>query len=122
MVKRIETPKALIEFDGINLIVVTLTDDTELSLEDIKEQRAIALQLHHGKPHVVLAIAGQRTNANEEARKYAASNIPSGRVAEAVIIRSLSVPLLGNFYLNFHKPGVPIYIFTQKKKDNKRLK
>lgn len=122
MQRRIESPKAIYEYDGKGLLIVTLTDDLELDLEDIKEQRAVALSLHKGQPHVVLAIAGARTSATEAARKYASSNIPQGRVAEAVIIKSLSVRLLGNFYLKFHKPGVPTKMFTDREEAIKWLK
>jgi|ERR1035437_3299618 hypothetical protein len=112
--QKIETPQAIFEYDGNGLLIVTLTDDIELDLEDIKKQREIAYTFHKGKPNVVLAIAGQRTTATEDARKYASSNVPEGRVAEAIIIKSLSVRLMGNFYLNFHKPNFPTKIFSNK--------
>jgi len=72
---------------------------------------AIAKRMTGTGAHCVLAIAGERTQATEEARVYAAKNVPEGRLAEAVIIRSLSVRILGNFFLRFNKPGVPTRLF-----------
>ncbi len=112
--QKIETPQGIFEYDGNGLLIVTLADDFELNLEDVKKQREIAYSFHKGKPNVVLAVTGLRTTATEKARKYASSNIPEGRIAEALVIKSLSVRLMGNFYLNFHKPAVPTKMFGNK--------
>lgn len=114
MSRILKTPKADFEYHDEGLLVITLAEDCELSLDDIREQREIAFSFHQGKPHVVLAIAGQRTSATEEARKYASMNVPEGRLAEAILIRSLPVRLLGNFYLKFHKPNVPTKMFESR--------
>ncbi len=97
--------------NGDHILIVTIKDDIELTVDDIIDQRAISKRMVGTEPHCVLAIAGERTQATEEARVYAAGNIPEGRVAEAVIIRSLSVRILGNFFLRFNKPGVPTRLF-----------
>lgn len=102
------------DYDGNGFLVATIKDDIELTLQDIIEHREIAARLTNGQPHCVLAIAGERTNATTEARQYAASNIPVGRVAEAVVLKSLTVRILGNFYLQFHKPGVPTKMFDDR--------
>lgn len=105
---------ARMDWDNKGILVVTIKDDIELSLQDIIEHRMIAARLTQNRPHCVLAIAGARTQATTEARHYAASNVPVGRVAEAVVIKSLPVRILGNFYLQFHKPGVPTKMFDER--------
>jgi hypothetical protein len=105
---------ARMDYDGNGILVVTINDDIELSLQDIIEHREIAARLTKNEPHCVLAIAGERTQATTEAREYAATNVPVGRIAEAVVIRSLTVRILGNFYLQFHKPGVPTKMFDDR--------
>lgn len=104
-------PTAQFVYNGDGVLVVTIKDDLELTMDDIIDHRTIAKRMTGTGPHCVLAIAGERTTATEEARVYAAKNVPEGRVAEAVIIRSLSVRLLGNFFLRFNKPGVPTRLF-----------
>lgn len=113
MSQRLETPNADYEYNN-GLLIITLVDDSELSVDDIRMQRETAFSFHKGEPHVVLAIAGQRTTASEEARKFASTHIPKGRIAEAVLIRSLSVRILANFYLKFHKPDVPTRMFDRR--------
>ena len=104
-------PTAQFVYSGDGILIVTIKDDLELTVDDIIDHRAIAKRMVGVQPHCVLAIAGERTQATEEARVYAAGNTPEGRVAEAVIIRSRSVRLLGNFFLKFNKPGVPTKLF-----------
>lgn len=104
-------PTARIVYNGEGIIVVTIKDDIELTLQDIKDHREICRRMVGEQPHCVLAIAGERTRATEEGRIYAASHIPAGRVAEAIIVHSLPVRILANFYLRFHKPGLPTRLF-----------
>lgn len=104
-------PTAQFVYNGDGILVVTIKDDIELTVQDIIDHRAIAARIVGIQPHCVLALAGERTQATEEARIYASTNTPEGRVAEAVIIRSLPVRIMGNFYLKFHKPNVPTRMF-----------
>lgn len=104
-------PTAHFVYNGEGIIIVTIKDDLELTEQDIRDHREIQRRMVGEAPHCVLAIAGERTQATEEARIYAASNVPVGRVAEAIIVRSLPVRILGNFYLRFHKPNVPTRMF-----------
>jgi hypothetical protein len=105
---------ARMDYDGNGMLVVTIYDDLELSKQDIIEHREIAARLTGNQPHCVLAIAGERTQATAEARQYAAAHVPPGRIAEAVVLRSLTVRILGNFYLQFNKPGVLTKMFDDR--------
>ncbi len=107
----IRLKKVVISYDGKGFLKVVLSDDAEITKEDVVEQRKIASELTGDKPHVVLAIAGRRTSATKEAREYSSNNIPQGRMAEAILIKSLPVRLMGKFFINFHKPSVPTKMF-----------
>ncbi len=111
----VRTKKAVISYNKKGLLKVVLADYDEITLEDVIEQRKIASDLTGNKPHVVLAIAGRRTSATKEAREYSSGNIPEGRLAEAVLIKSLPVRLMGKFFINFHKPNVPTQLFESEK-------
>jgi hypothetical protein len=104
-------PTARFVYNGEGILIVTIKDDLELTEQDIKDHREIARRMVGEQPHCVLAIAGERTQATEEARIYAAAHVPAGRIAEAIIVRSLPVCILGNFYLKFHKPGLLTRMF-----------
>lgn len=124
-VQIIRTSKAVISYNHKGLLKVVLSDFDEITVDDVKEQRKVAAELTGGKPHVVLAIAGRRTSATKEAREYSSSHIPEGRMAEAILIKSLPVRLMGKFFINFHKPSVPTKLFENENEAlewlNKRL-
>jgi hypothetical protein len=107
----VRTKKAVISYDHKGILKVVLSDFDEIGLEDVVEQRKILTELTKGDPHVLLAIAGRRTSATREAREYSSANIPEGRLAEAILIKSLPVRLLGKFYININKPVVPTRMF-----------
>ena len=107
----VRSKKAVMSFDNKGVLKVVLSDYDEITLEDVIEQRKIAHDLTLGKPHVVLAIIGRRTSATKEAREYSSSNIPEGRIAEAILIKSLPVRLMANFYININKPKVATKLF-----------
>jgi hypothetical protein len=110
--------KAVISYNNKGLLKIVLADDDEITCEDVLEQRKIAMELTGGRPHVVFVIAGRRTSATKEAREYSSKNIPEGRLAEAILIKSLPVRLMGQFYINFNKPKVPTKMFD---KENEAL-
>jgi len=110
-VQIVRSKKAVISYNGKGFLKVVLSDDAEINKDDVIEQRKIASELTGDKPHVVLAIAGRRTSATKEAREYSSGNIPKGRMAEAILIKSLPVRLMGKFFINFHKPTVPTKMF-----------
>lgn len=104
-------PTASFEYDGNGIVKIILGDDDELSINDIMEHREIVDHMVNGHAYCILVITGERTRATEEGRAYAAKNLPAGRLAEAIIVRSLPVRIMGNFYLKFHKPGIPTRLF-----------
>lgn len=110
-VRIVRVKKAVISYNGKGFLKVVLSDDAEITYDDVIEQRKIAAELTGDKPHVVLAIAGRRTSATKEAREYSSSHVPKGRLAEAILIKSLPVRLMGKFFINFHKPSVPTKMF-----------
>ncbi len=107
----VRSKKAVMSYDNQGILKVVLSDYDEITLEDVMEQRKIVNDLTLGKPHVLLVITGRRTSATREAREYSSSNIPEGRIAEAILIKSLSVRIMGKFFINFNKPSVPTKMF-----------
>lgn len=110
----VKTSHATISYDGHGIIISELENDSEITLEDVIEHRRIIHELTNGKRHVVLAIARQHTTATKEAREFSSQNIPEGRIAEAIVITSMPVRLMGKIFINFHKPGLPTKLFETK--------
>ena len=108
----VQAANATLYFDGEFLMKGVLKDEVELELSDVIEQRKICTDLTAGKPHVVLAIVGAETTATKESREYAARHPAPGRIAEAIVVKSLAVRLMGNIYINYHKPNIPTRMFN----------
>lgn len=64
-----------------------------------------------------------RTNPTitSEARDFAAGNTQSFISAYAILVDELAMKLVGNFFINFHKPEQPTKIFTNEKEARKWL-
>lgn len=96
--------------DGI--IQVNFGDETELDIKEAKEIVDAIGKLTGGKKALVLNIGGKNTTATTAARNYSASEQGiKFTIADAFVTLSLAQKILGNFYLNFHKPGIPTKIF-----------
>lgn len=115
-------PTASFEYDGNSIVKIILRDDDELTMQDIMDHREIVDHMVNGHAYCMLVITGERTRATEEGRTFAARNLPAGRLAEAIIIRSLPVRIMGNFYLKFHKPGIPTRLFDDEESAMKWLR
>jgi hypothetical protein len=97
--------------DGI--LEMDFSDTLEIDLKEAKEMVAATATLSGGKKVLVLNIAGSITTATTAARDFAASaEAIQYTLAEAYVVNNLAQKIVGNFYVNFHKPQVPTKIFT----------
>lgn len=112
---------AVISYNGKGIITIVLDDQAEITIEEVIAQRKISNEFTKGIKHVVLAIAGAGTSATKEAREYSSQNIPEGRLAEAIIIKSMPVRLMGKVFINFHKPEIPMELFESEEEAIKWL-
>jgi hypothetical protein len=107
--------------DGI--VQVNVGDDIEVDLKEAQEIELTIGVVTGGKKALVLNIAGANTSATNAARNHSAS--PKGSeftIADAFVTKSLAQKILGNFYLNFHKPVAPTRLFDSEEKALEWLK
>lgn len=94
---------------------------------DITGEVAVQLLELAKKTHVeseyFRVIIDLRTNPylTTEARDYAATATPEFISAFAILANQLSMKLVGNFFINFHKPEQPTKIFTDEDEARKWL-
>ena len=98
----------LIEPKIIKLVVV---EGIELELADAKEMIASAIELSKGNEYAILFNANKSGSISFEAREEFARS--KKRKAVAIVTRSLANKLVGNFFINFHKPHSSSRIFTE---------
>ncbi len=100
----------LIEPKIIKLLVV---DGIDLEQKDAEEMITEALQLSKGNEYTILFDATKSGTISFEAREEFAKS--KKRIAVAIVTTSLANKLLGNFFINFHKPTSSSRIFSDEK-------
>jgi|ERR1041385_7674965 hypothetical protein len=79
-------------------------------------------ELNHNKPVYILHVPGMHTSADDETRKYLASDEGmKNRAAFAFVIRSFAQRLVANFFLKINKPKIPVAFFDTQEKAEKWL-
>jgi len=97
--------------DGI--VQVNFNDKLEIDINEARDILNAQKELSKGKKVLVLNVAGKQTTATSAARDFAASDEATKyTLAEAYVVNNLAQKLVGNFYVNFHKPKAPTKIFT----------
>lgn len=115
--KVIETSTANVFLRENDVVVVEYKPDVEVKLEDMIAIHDAERKLTHEKKHVALLDARGFVYVSDDAKKFGASEVPAHyRKAAALLVDSLAVRMLGNFYLNFNKPKVPTKMFSNEKK------
>jgi hypothetical protein len=89
---------------------LTVIDGIELEEKDAKEMITEALALAKGEEYTILFDANKSGTISFEAREEFARS--EKRLAVAIVTKSLANKLLGNFFINFHKPKSSSRIFS----------
>lgn len=98
----------VIEPKIFKLVVI---DGIELEQKDAQEMIAEALSLSNGEAYTILFDATKSGTISYEAREEFAKS--KKRMAVAIVTTSLANKLLGNFFINFHKPMSSSRIFSK---------
>lgn len=107
--------------DGI--IQINFGNKTDLDVKEVREILVATGYLTKSEKVLILNIAGSQTSATSAARDFAASDEATiYTLAEAYIVNNLAQKIIGNFYVNFHKPKAPTKIFTNETDAVKWLK
>ncbi len=101
---------------GVNMIEITFASGFNGELEDAK---LIVLHIsefcQNNQPLLLLAVYAPDNSFSKEAREYIASNEINHLVkAEALVINSLALRIMGNFYLKVNKPARPSKLFNDR--------
>ena len=117
--KYLELKKAQLYLIERGFTSIVFKDNVHFELEDAIELENHTYDWVEGSPFVALVDARNiQSNISHKAREYFAKNkkITQIRKGQAIVVNSLHIKLLANFYMNFHKPSDPIKIFTDYKK------
>ncbi|HKC69185.1 MAG TPA: STAS/SEC14 domain-containing protein [Bacteroidia bacterium] len=95
------------------IIRLSVIENIELEQQDAKEIITDAVALANGETYAILFDANSNGTISFEAREEFAQS--KKRIAAAIVTNSLANKLLGNFFVNFHKPKTPSRMFTEDK-------
>ncbi len=111
-VKTIDLGHSLVQLRNDGIVQVDFGDDVDVDLKESTEIVNAIGALTEGKKALILNIGGRNTTATGAARNHSASEQGARfTIADAFVTKSLAQKILGNFYMNFHKPYVPTKMF-----------
>lgn len=113
MVSR-ETKSSFITFDpSRGYLKVTSKEVDEITMEDARHDFQQAGDMVNFQKTPVLADSRNYTHFDHEIRDFYSSKEAAERIsAMAILINSIPTRLMGNFFINFHKPHFPTRLFT----------
>ena len=123
-IEKIETEVAdLIKINAF-ILVVKFYDGCEVTRENAVEIRDMAISLFNGGKFfsIIDGTKGYATLTNE-ALAYSAKDekLAEHRLAQAIVVDTLSLSMIANFYLKFKKPLRPVKIFDKMHKAHRWL-
>jgi hypothetical protein len=122
-INAIDLGHSLIRLRNDGIVQVNFGDEAELDIKESTEIVKAIGKITEGKKMLILNIAGANTTATSAARDYSASAEGAEyTIADAFVTKSLAQKLLGNFYMNFHKPFAPTRMFDDVEKATEWLK
>ncbi|MGZ3862925.1 MAG: DUF7793 family protein [Bacteroidia bacterium] len=95
------------------IIKLSVIEGIELEQEDARQMIESAVKMAEGKDYAILFDANRSGNISYEAREEFARS--KKRKAVAIVTNSLANKLIGNFFINFHKPLSSSRIFNDEK-------
>ena len=114
IIKQVSVPAAEITLRSDGIIRFEIREGYEITIPDVKQMTEVAGEIGGGKKFPNLIIMPVFENISYQVRDYTAGKERSRFTkADAFVISSMAMQLIGNFYLHFHKPTAPTKIFTQ---------
>lgn len=96
------------------IILIKINAHTEIEKQDIHTILHHAEQLSQGGLYTQLVdMTALGIYSSQETRQYAATEMQyPNKVADALVVRSLSEKLIANFYIRINKPKIPTRLFN----------
>lgn len=103
--------KVALRSDGI--IDILIKPNELFVASDYMDLMDAVYKIGKGKKFLHLIRVGEETTVDHEGRVLSTSIEGSKyKIADAFVIKSFTQKLIGNFYMNFHKPVVPTHFFN----------
>lgn len=111
-----EYPLATLQYDEEkNILFYRVKQDQVVDVAEMKEMLRYAEEfMGHKRHYAVVDFGGNLTSSTEARQIYAdAEYIQKYRMADAFLVKSLSVRLIANFFIKVTKPKINTRLFTE---------
>lgn len=109
--------------DDAGIIHQSHSPDTEITLEDVKQDVDLYPILTEQKKAFVLIDLNNVKSVEKQARDFLASDATANHVsAAALVAQTMISKVLGNFFLGINKPPMPVKLFNSKEAGMEWLK
>ncbi len=116
ILREITIPSALIQQRDDDIIRFEIHEEKVISVQDIKDMTEIVGIWGQGKKFYNLIVMPDMENIPFDVRQYTAGEERSRfSLADAFVIPSIAMQVIGNFYLRFHKPFLPTKLFSSER-------
>ena len=107
-------PFASVNLINENTVHVVFQDMAEIDLEEAKELKESILKHTTGLKYILILDSGkERIDISHDARDFIVQDqeLNKNIICQAYVAKSMSNKLIFHFFINFHKPGVPVQVF-----------
>lgn len=118
----IETPTSKIWLGEDGILRQVVYPNVEITIDDVKEYLAVAVELSKGKKIPVLVDTRKIKFIDRKAREYITKEGVNVALSLALLIDSPLSRMIGNFFLGINRPSYPVKLFTSETKALEWLK
>lgn len=112
----VELEKARVELLRDNLVRIIIRENSELDENDILKINDAKSNFVKEKAYTVVFVAPKAGNITRKARELSASEkVTKNAICKAIVAPSKVSKVIGNFFINYLKPAVPIKVFSDEK-------
>jgi len=109
----VELEKARVELLNDNLVRIIIKEHAELDENDILKINDAKNNFVKEKSYTVIFVAPKAGNITRKARELSASEtVTKNAICKAIIAPSKVGKVIGNFFISYLKPSVPIKVFS----------
>lgn len=100
--------------DDEGFVVVKILDKSDIEKKDVEKTGTLINKLTNGEKHYAIKDVRDINlgHVSMKAFQYHASNPQNNKYAEAIVLNSVGIRLLANFYIKTFRPKVPTKVFT----------
>ncbi len=120
---QINLEKGVISILNDNILRFEVKKTDEITVADLRQFNLAIGEIGAGKQFLNLIVIKDFVLFDKEIRNYAASaEANKYTIADAIVVNSSALKMVGNFYIKFNKPLKPSRIFTSEKEAIQWLK